>query len=115
MLYPKNGLAMMLRQQADRGADVLSLLRQVTGDELRGEGRVYGGGLNKIEPNELARISAVSFVQRWPQLGSAVQRQEKLFRLDWSTSRLSAGKMFGSTSWFYPSHIRTHIFQYVDP
>lgn len=79
MLYPKNGLAMMLRQQADRGADVLSLLRQVTGDELRGEGRVYGGGLNKIEPNELARISAVSFVQRWPQLGSAVQRQEKLF------------------------------------
>ena len=79
MLYPENGLEMMLRQQADRGADVLSLLRQVNGDELRGEGRVYGGGLNKIEPNELARISAVSFVQRWPQLGSAVQRQEKLF------------------------------------
>ena len=58
---------------------VFALLRQVTGHELRGEGRVYGGGLNKIEPSELARISAASFVARWPELESAVQRQGKLF------------------------------------
>jgi hypothetical protein len=78
MLYPKNGFAGMLRDHADRAADAYALLRQVTGDELRGEGRVYGGGLNKIEPSELARISAASFVARWPELESAVQRQGEL-------------------------------------
>ena len=41
---------------------------RVTGHELRGEGRVYGGGLHKIEPAELARISAVSFAAKWPEL-----------------------------------------------
>lgn len=79
MLYPKNGLAEMLREHAARAADVFALLREVTGHELRGEGRVYGGGLNKIEPSELARISAAPFVTRWPELECTVQRQGRLF------------------------------------
>ncbi len=79
MLYPKNGLAGMLRDHGDRTAHVFALLRQITGHELRGEGRVYGGGLNKIEPSELARISAAPFVACWPELESAVQRQGELF------------------------------------
>jgi adenine-specific DNA-methyltransferase len=79
MLYPKNGLARMLRDHADRAAEIFALLREVTGHELRGEGRVYGGGLNKIEPSELARISAAPFVTRWPDLKSAVPRQGDLF------------------------------------
>lgn len=79
MLYPENGLALMLRQHADRAADVFALLGQITGHELRGEGRVYGGGLNKIEPSELARISAAAFVRRWPDFTFAIQRQEMLF------------------------------------
>src|SRR5262249_42774702 len=60
LLYPKNSLAQMLRDHADRAADVFALLGQVSGHELRGEGRVYGGGLNKIEPSELGRISAAT-------------------------------------------------------
>ncbi len=56
MVYPKNDLAQMLQNHADRAADVFDLLRQVTGHELRGEGRVYGGGLYKMEPSELARV-----------------------------------------------------------
>lgn len=79
MLYPQNGLAVMLRQHTELSADVYTLLRQVTAHELRGEGRVYGGGLNKIEPSELARISAVPFVRQWPALTSTVQRQARLF------------------------------------
>jgi hypothetical protein len=79
MLYPKNGLARMLRDHTDRAADVFALLRQVTGHELRGEGRVYGGGLNKIEPSELARISAAALVSRWPELETAGQHQGELF------------------------------------
>lgn len=79
MLYPKNGLARMLRDHSDRAAEVFALLGQVTGYELRGEGRVYGGGLNKIEPRELGRISAAPFIERWPELSAAVERQGVLF------------------------------------
>ena len=79
MLYPQNSLATMLRLHPDRARAVHALLGQVTGHELRGEGRVYGGGLNKIEPSELARVSAESFVELWPELSSDVQSQGKLF------------------------------------
>lgn len=72
MLYPVNGFAAMLRQHPERGAEVHELLGQVTGHELRGEGRVYGGGLNKIEPSELGRVSAGSFIAKWPELQSSV-------------------------------------------
>lgn len=79
MLYPLNGFAAMLRRHPDRAEAVHVLLGQVTGHELRGEGRVYGGGLNKIEPSELGRISALPFIERWPELKADVQRQGKLF------------------------------------
>lgn len=79
MRYPHNSLAAMLRRHPDRAEGVHTLLGQVTGHELRGEGRVYGGGLNKIEPSELARISAASFVELWPELRPDVQPQGKLF------------------------------------
>ncbi|MEX2176812.1 MAG: N-6 DNA methylase [Pirellulaceae bacterium] len=68
MLYPTNALANMLRREPSRAGDVHSFLTQVTGHELRGEGRVYGGGLNKIEPSELGRISAAPMIDRWPEL-----------------------------------------------
>lgn len=76
MLYPLNSLAAMLRRHPDRGADVHQLLTRVTGHELRGEGRIYGGGLNKIEPSELGRICATAFVERWPELAEGIVRSE---------------------------------------
>jgi adenine-specific DNA-methyltransferase len=79
MLYPQITLAAKLRLQPECGAAIHELLRCVTGHELRGEGRVYGGGLNKIEPSELGRISAAPFIARWPELMSAVRRQAELF------------------------------------
>lgn len=79
MLYPQNRMAAMLCQYPDRGKTVHALLGQVTGHELRGEGRVYGGGLNKIEPSELARISAASLVEHWPEIALDVQPQRRLF------------------------------------
>jgi len=79
MLYPQSALTAKLRLQPEFGAAIHEILRCVTGHELRGEGRVYGGGLHKIEPSELGRISAEPFIARWPELKSAVQRQAKLF------------------------------------
>ncbi len=79
MLYPQNRIAAMLRQYPERAETIHNLLGQVTGHELRGEGRVYGGGLNKIEPSELARISATALVARWPEIECDVQPQGRLF------------------------------------
>jgi hypothetical protein len=76
MLYPRTGLTRMFREHPDRAADVFAILGQVTGHELRGEGRVYGGGLNKIEPSELGRISAAPFLERWRELAEGVRRAE---------------------------------------
>jgi adenine-specific DNA-methyltransferase len=78
MLYPQKGLAKMLRHAPERGGEILDLLSQVTGHELRGEGRVYGGGLHKIEPSELGRVSAAALVKRWPELAGSVQRDQML-------------------------------------
>ncbi len=79
MLYPLNNLAAMLHKNPERAETVYTLLSQVTGHELRGEGRVYGGGLNKIEPSELARISAASFISLWPELQFGTSSQANLF------------------------------------
>lgn len=79
MLYPKSNLKSMLETHPDRESEVFSILNNVTGNELRGEGRVYGGGLNKIEPSELGRISAIAFIERWPELLMTIHRQELLF------------------------------------
>jgi len=63
---------------------------QVTADELRGEGRVYGGGLNKIEPKELARISAKKLLAHWPEISSVTDAQSELFANPSLTTTLAA-------------------------
>jgi adenine-specific DNA-methyltransferase len=68
MLYPQHGLEAMLKRHPDRAGDLFTLLGRISGYELRGEGRVYGGGLHKIEPRELGRVSAEALVQKWPEL-----------------------------------------------
>lgn len=68
MLYPLRPLAAIMARNLRDGEEIHRLLGRLTAHELRGEGRVYGGGLNKIEPAELGRISAASFVERWPEL-----------------------------------------------
>jgi adenine-specific DNA-methyltransferase len=78
MLYPLGPLAEMLRLHPERMPFVHALLGRVTGHELRGEGRVYGGGLHKIEPGELGRISAEPFVEQWPELTLAANRTHQV-------------------------------------
>jgi hypothetical protein len=79
MLYPQNQFAAMLRQHPERTEAVYTFLSRITGHELRGEGRVYGGGLNKIEPRELARISATHMVELWPEIALNKPLQTEMF------------------------------------
>jgi hypothetical protein len=58
LLYPKGPLKMALEAGPDLHAIVFSHLQSFTGARLVKEGRVYGGGLHKIEPKELANLPA---------------------------------------------------------
>ncbi|MYD04543.1 MAG: hypothetical protein F4X21_06475 [Acidimicrobiia bacterium] len=67
LLYPKPLLAELLEDE-DKADQIHQALNQIEADELRAEGRVYGGGLYKMEPGELSRMSAVPLLDALPEL-----------------------------------------------
>jgi hypothetical protein len=62
MLYSKDPLKKALDLHPEFYQVIFSLLQQIDMNKCKGEGRVYGGGLYKMEPNELARLSAEPFL-----------------------------------------------------
>ncbi len=63
LLYPIGPLKAALKRDPGLAKRVFDLLQEIDLTDLTGEGRVYGGGLHKLEPNELARISARRFAE----------------------------------------------------
>jgi predicted RNA methylase len=57
-LYPKGRLRSALRKCPGLEQRVFEGLQRIAPEQLLSEGRVYGGGLHKVEPKELARIPA---------------------------------------------------------
>lgn len=78
MLYPKPGLAKVIDSNPVALEAIWRGLSGITGEMFTDEGRIYGGGLHKIEPRELANVSA-DFV--FNALGEDVnwKRQQELF------------------------------------
>jgi hypothetical protein len=58
LLYPKGKLEAALADLPELYPIVFAQLRSLTGEHLIQEGRVYGGGLHKLEPKELANLPA---------------------------------------------------------
>lgn len=56
MLYPKNNLQQFLDMNNENANLVWEALRQINALDFSEEQRVYGGGLKKIEPRELAKV-----------------------------------------------------------
>ena len=80
MLYPKRSAARALDDKPHLKRLIWELLNDITPQLLLREGRVYGGGLHKLEPKELSNVSATSIADVLPE--SAHQRrtiQGKLF------------------------------------
>jgi hypothetical protein len=73
LLYPKAHVAFTL---AERAAEVFEALRAIHPKHFFSEGRVYGGGLYKMEPAELMRLPADGLAKI---LGVKVEQQRTMF------------------------------------
>ncbi|WP_337995944.1 Eco57I restriction-modification methylase domain-containing protein [Oleispirillum naphthae] len=58
MLYPKPSLQSAIDERPELLHKVWQFLQTVRLEEMLDEGRVYGGGLHKMEPKELANVGA---------------------------------------------------------
>jgi adenine-specific DNA-methyltransferase len=63
LLYPRGPLKTLLEARPDLHPTLFDRLRAIPARHLVGEGRVYGGGLHKIEPRELAALPASEVVR----------------------------------------------------
>lgn len=68
MLYPKPALAKMLLDEPELLRRVWQGLEQISDGTLIGEGRVYGGGLHKLEPKELGNACSENILEVLPKL-----------------------------------------------
>jgi hypothetical protein len=59
-MYPAPLLIKLIEQDKRLISKVWELLNQMSSEQLIDEGRVYGGGLYKLEPKELANVSAIT-------------------------------------------------------
>lgn len=56
MLYPKEHLQQAISENPNAVYQIWETLKSIRGIDIEEEGRVYGGGLKKIEPKELAKV-----------------------------------------------------------
>jgi predicted RNA methylase len=78
MLYPKGPLRDLLNEHPESAAQIFETLQNISPERFISEGRVYGGGLYKVEPKELAKIPA-GFLLEKLDLALQVGRQQVLF------------------------------------
>lgn len=75
MLYPKPVLAGALGRDPSLLRRVWTFLNGISAEELLGNGRVYGGGLHKLEPKELRNVSILGLAMEVPELAMMVGAQ----------------------------------------
>jgi adenine-specific DNA-methyltransferase len=73
LLYPKETLKAALASNTSLYPAILAALDRIRADSLISEGRVYGGGLFKMEPKELANLPAGSLLDVLPHSPRALQ------------------------------------------
>jgi len=79
MLYPNQILTSWLGDDLELRRAVWKALSSITAEMLTGEGRLYGGGLHKLEPKELANVPADVLLNALP--GRKHLRRQKQLEL----------------------------------
>ena len=67
MLYPKEVLDKAIAESPQLKRQVWAFLNSIDSKDMLNEGRVYGGGLHKLEPKELGRVPATVLAQLLPE------------------------------------------------
>ncbi|MCK4761168.1 MAG: Eco57I restriction-modification methylase domain-containing protein [Candidatus Aminicenantes bacterium] len=80
LLYPKPFLANALSRDPGLAKKIWQLLNKISSEVLLAGGRVYGGGLYKLEPKELGNIPAGELLDFVPQALRQVPVQRELFK-----------------------------------
>ncbi len=80
MLYPKLPVARALQDSPELKRRVWAYLNEISAKALLAEGRVYGGGLHKLEPRELGNVPARFILDLLPDVRAPKRsRQLSLF------------------------------------
>ena len=80
LLYPKPALARAISRDPAVLRRVWEILNSLSPSAILGEGRVYGGGLHKLEPKELGNVDATTIAAVVSELsGQARSVQTSLF------------------------------------
>ncbi len=92
MLYPKPILVRAFERDPEIAREVWAYLNSIDMPSLLGEGRVYGGGLYKMEPKELSNVPADAIAALLPEESCQPRRaiQETLWPLDEIRERRSS-------------------------
>ena len=77
-MYPRPSLVSLLNRDSSLVRRVWQMLNRITPEQLLGEGRVYGGGLHKLEPKELANVP-LSELDGLVSVAPTLRSQSELF------------------------------------
>jgi hypothetical protein len=92
-MYPTELLEQAIKKDSGLIRRVWEVLNCITPGELLGEGRVYGGGLHKLEPKELANVDATAIGNLIPDFAPAqASKQLGLF----TTGKMPANNAFNT-------------------
>lgn len=78
-MYPKPVLSRQIKADPLLIRSIWETLNNITPARLLGEGRVYGGGLHKLEPNELGKVDATGISHLIPDLKLPVETKQLRF------------------------------------
>jgi adenine-specific DNA-methyltransferase len=77
-MYPTPVLTKALNRDPGLIRRAWEALNRITPEQLLGEGRVYGGGLHKLEPKELANVPVAELADLMP-IDGRLEQQAELF------------------------------------
>ena len=81
MLYPNDIIRRIMADETAR-YKVLTCLQRIIESEWESSGRVYGGGLFKLEPGELGGLGASPLLDAFPEIGVGQSKQLPLAFMD---------------------------------
>jgi adenine-specific DNA-methyltransferase len=87
-MYPMANLVRAMNRDHTLTHRIWKVLNGITPDKLLGEGRVYGGGLHKLEPSELGNVDATAIAELIPDI-EVTPRAEQLELFDESTAQIA--------------------------